>query len=123
MQSWKLTEVLMDMSLQPSRDDYRLSLIAQYLKLTREVMPDFAKRVNPRWPVSEDHCFQRIVLDNICGGVWYDSIKQPAYKYLDITQAENAVELCNRILSGNADLDKLNAKSLGWRKKQLNFPF
>ena len=52
------------------------------------------------WPVSEDHCFQRIVLDNVCGGVWYEHLDRPAYKHLTKDQAQRAVEICRDIADG-----------------------
>ena len=93
------------------------TLIATYIHLTKEVLPSLAKSDRPDWPVSEDHCFQRIVLDTICGGVWYDHLDRPAYKHLTNDQAQRAVELCRDIVEGKADLRELNHKSLIWRGK------
>ena len=45
-----------------------------------------ARSDRTNWPVSEDHCFQRIVLDNVCGGVWYEHLDRPAYKHLTRTK-------------------------------------
>ena len=70
------------------------------------------------WPVREDHCFQRIVLDTICGGAWYDHLDRPAYKHLTKEQAQRAVELCKDIIEGRADLKQLNQQSLIWRGKR-----
>jgi hypothetical protein len=67
--------------------------------------------------VRNDHCFQRIVLDAICGGTWYDHIARPAYKHLTRYQALQAVTLCDAIISGDADLTQLNRQSLTWRGK------
>jgi hypothetical protein len=105
--------------------------IQEYLKLTRETMPLLAKLANSqqetkhtqRWPVTEDHCFQRIVLDNICGGAWYEHIKSPAYQNLSLSQAHAAVQLCKRIIEAKEDLTQLNKRSLSWRKKQYTFEF
>lgn len=91
--------------------------IARYLTLTREVMPRMARQPEIRWPVREDHCFQRIVLDGISGGVWYDHIPRPAYKHLTEDQAREAVSLCEAIIDGSADLAVLNRQSLVWRGK------
>ena len=44
-------------------------IIQVYIHLTKEVLPSLAKKRSLDWPVYEDHCFQRIVLDTICGGV------------------------------------------------------
>jgi len=111
--------------------DNTAALIQEYLTLTREVMPQLAKELNmargiegaPRWPVEHDHCFQRIVLDTICEGAWYDYIKSPAYKHLNATQATAAVQLCRRIINGQEDLKQLNEHSLKWRQKQHTFSF
>ena len=59
-----------------------LTPVEQYLHLTRTVMPALAQTSKRHWPVRNDHCFQRIVLDTICSGVWYDHIARPAYKHL-----------------------------------------
>ena len=92
-------------------------LVSRYIVLTKEVMPHLARTSHKHWPVSNDHCFQRIVLDAVCGGVWYDYLPRPAYKNLTHDQAANAVKLCNDIISGDADLIFLNKQSLQWRGK------
>jgi len=91
--------------------------VSRYMTLTKEVMPDLARTSHRHWPVRNDHCFQRIVLDAVCGGMWYDHIARPAYKHLTRDQALQAVALCDRIISGEADLMQLNRKSLIWRGK------
>ena len=73
-------------------------LVSRYIVLTKEVMPHLARTSHKHWPVSNDHCFQRIVLDAVCGGVWYDYLPRPAYKNLTHNQAANAVKLCNDII-------------------------
>lgn len=93
------------------------AIIARYLHLTRVVMPAIAQEKSRHWPVRNDHCFQRIVLDTICAGVWYDFIKRPAYKNISREQAKSAVLLCEDIIEGRADLVALNQKSLAWRGK------
>ena len=97
-------------------------LASRYILLTKEVMPHLARTSHRHWPVSIDHCFQRIVLDAVCGGVWYDFMLRPAYKNLTRDQAANAVKLCNDIISGEADLIVLNKQSLQWRGKTSAAP-
>ena len=92
-------------------------LVFRYIVLTKEVMPHLSRTSHKHWPVSNDHCFQRIILDAVCGGVWYDYLPRPAYKNLTHDQAANAVKLCNDIISGDADLIVLNKQSLQWRGK------
>ena len=94
------------------------TLIATYMHLTKEVLPSMARSDRTNWPVSEDHCFQRIVLDNVCGGVWYEHLDRPAYKHLTKDQAQRAVELCQGIIEGREDLCQMNQQSLIWRGKQ-----
>lgn len=50
--------------------------VARYLTLTRDTLPGLAR--DRGWPVVNDHCCQRIILDHISGGVWYDHIARPA---------------------------------------------
>lgn len=95
-------------------------LIVAYMRLTKEVLPLLASGDKRNWPVREDHCFQRIVLDTICGGVWHEHLDRPAYKHLTNGQAQLAVELCQAIAEGRADLKQLNQQSLIWRGKWRN---
>ncbi|AGI69877.1 hypothetical protein OAN307_c45200 [Octadecabacter antarcticus 307] len=91
--------------------------VARYVHMTRTVMPKLALGEKRHWPVQNDHCFQRIVLDTVCEGVWYDHITRPAYKHLSQTQALAAVHLCEQIIADQVDLTVLNQKSLAWRGK------
>lgn len=94
--------------------------IAQYLHLTKTIMPKLARDGQRKWPVVNDHCFQRIVLDTVCGGVWYDSIARPAYKNMTQAQARHAVMICENIIIGTVCLNKLNQQSLRYRGKVLS---
>ena len=89
--------------------------VERYLDLTRRVMPALAREGQRNWPVVNDHCFQRIVLDTICGGVWHEHIERPAYRHLTEGQAARAVLLCEAIIDGVEDLSELNRASLRWR--------
>ena len=93
-------------------------LVDAYVHLTKEILPSLARTPGRDWPVREDHCFQRIVLDTICGGVWYQHLNRPAYKNLTLDQAKRAVDLCLEIAEGRADLRQLNTQSLIWRGKR-----
>ncbi|MCF6443630.1 hypothetical protein [Nereida sp. MMG025] len=92
-------------------------LVDRYRRLSGEVLPRLARTKARHWPICEDHCFQRVVLDHVCGGRWYDHIKRPAYKHLSTPQAARAVALCEQIIDGTADLWALNRQSLIWRGK------
>ena len=93
------------------------TLIATYMHLTKEVLPSLARNDQTDWPVSEDHCFQRIVLDDVCGGVWYEHLDRPACKHMTNDQARRAVILCQDIAERRANLQELNQQSLFWRGK------
>lgn len=107
----------------------KTALINEYLRLTREVMPTIAatqkaSATKLNWPVHFDHCFQRIVLDNVCQGAWYDYLPSPAYLHLTTQQANDAVGLCVDIIANRVDIHVLNQRSLGWRKNiQQAFSF
>ena len=92
-------------------------LVSSYLNLTKNVLPSLAKDGSRTWPVIEYHCFQRIVLDTICGGVWYEFIDRPAYKNLTMEQVVAAVQLCEAIIDGRSNIQELNQQSLIWRGK------
>ena len=95
----------------------KTAAINRYRHLTGTMMPELARSGKMEWPVRNDHCFQRIVLDAICDGVWYDHIARPAYKHLTDVQALRAVQLCEDIISGRVNFGDLNRKSLTWRGK------
>ena len=94
----------------------RAALEADWLTLTRDALPALARTRD--WPVSADHCFQRILLDHAVGGCWYDHVAgRPAYRHLDDDRLAAAVDLGRRVAAGEADLHALNRQSLAWRGK------
>ena len=96
-------------------DQRREDLEKQWLRLTRQSLPSAAS--NRSWPISADHCFQRVLLDNACGGVWYDAIDgRPAYRHASEQQLRKAISLARAVLTGTLDLETLNRKSLCWRR-------
>ncbi|MEM8536885.1 MAG: hypothetical protein AAGF56_03390 [Pseudomonadota bacterium] len=101
-----------DLPLTQNRD------VDRYLTLTKKVMPAIACRSDVNWPVSADHCFQRIVLDALFKDVWYRHLGKPAYRHLTPAQAARAVALCEDIIAGRVDLHALNAASLQYRGKE-----
>ncbi len=99
-----------------SKTEDRQALEATWFELTRETMPDLA--VERGWSVRFDHCFQRILLDNACGGPWRDHIAPPAYKNAPLATLRRAIELGNEAIEGESDLAELNRRSLVWRRKR-----
>jgi hypothetical protein len=95
----------------------REQLEADWLRLTRETLPALAAERG--WPVRHDHCFQRILLDNAVGGVWYDHIPaRPAYRHADANTLSRALALGLACVAGTQNLAELNARSLGWRRSR-----
>ena len=100
-----------------ARSRERIALEACWFALTREALPAAAGERN--WPVRFDHCFQRILLDNACGGRWTDRIARPAYAHAPDTILRAAITLGEAVLADEADLWDLDARSLGWRGKPV----
>jgi hypothetical protein len=87
-----------------------------WLNLTRKNLPEVA--LQRGWPIRQDHCFQRIILDNVCAGPWTAKIaRKPAYRHAPDAMLEAAVNLATDVLDGKADLSAMNLKSLAWRHK------
>lgn len=72
------------------------------------------------WPVSLDHCFARIILDNAIGKTvpWPNVLKSPAYKHMTMNQLRDAISCGNDILDGTSNLVDMDEKSLVLRNKQ-----
>lgn len=98
----------------------RITLLRdRYLELTNQVLPQQARQ--RKFPVRLNHCFQRIVLDNLFGRCWYEVLKrdkEPAYKQLSEAQLERAIAIAEAIIAQPDDyLQQLNQNSLRWRGK------
>lgn len=91
----------------------------QYIWLTTIVLPQLATQRN--FPVNQDHCFQRIILDNLLGCCWYDVLDRnqgPAYRQLSEGQLREAIALAHSVVQLSDDyLHQLNHSSLAWRGK------
>ncbi|HEY9768566.1 MAG TPA: hypothetical protein V6C71_08670 [Coleofasciculaceae cyanobacterium] len=64
----------------------------KYLKLVNEELPARAKQ--REFPVHFNHCFARIILDNLFNRCWYEVIdrqQSAAYKQLSVEQLERGV--------------------------------
>ena len=97
----------------------RAALLARYRELVLAELPRRARELG--WPVREDHCFGRIVLDGAVGGCWYDVLdrrRSPAFAQLDDAQLARAVKLAERMVAeGEPLVRELDARSLAWRGK------
>lgn len=99
----------------PVKNAARAALEQRWLALTNQELPAAAR---PDWPVRLNHCFQRILLDDATGGVWYDAIpRRPAYAHASDAALRQAVATGEAVLAGQADLHAHNRQSLIWRGK------
>jgi hypothetical protein len=89
-----------------------------YTEKVNSKLPEEAKKQG-NWPVDEDHCFGRIVLDNLFEDVWYRHIEErPAYMNLSRQELKEAVGIADRMLSkGREEVEVLNQKSLSYREE------
>lgn len=87
-------------------------------KVTRE-LPERA-RSRDGWPIRRDHCFGRVVLDNLFGGAWYDHVDgRPAYEHLSEEELREAIAIADEMLDeGRPAVERLNDRSLRWRRDQ-----
>ena len=91
----------------------------QYLDWTNVLLPAIA--VKRGFPVVKNHCFQRIALDNLFGGCWYDFLSKgtiPAYRQLSLEQLQAAIIIAQSLESSPIEhIQEMNAKSLQWRSE------
>lgn len=104
---------------QESSMEQLTALRDRYLQLTNHILPQLAQQRS--FPVKANHCFQRILLDNLFGQCWYQVLhrgKEPAYKQLTATQLQQAIALAEAIMTQpDAYIQQLNHNSLRWRGK------
>ncbi|KAL8714917.1 MAG: hypothetical protein Q9220_001430 [cf. Caloplaca sp. 1 TL-2023] len=76
--------------------------------------------VQKSWPVHVDHCFGRIILDNVIGqdSPWTSKLQSPAVKHMTSEQLRQCIALGSEIADGSKDLVVLDAKSLELRGKK-----
>jgi hypothetical protein len=99
--------------------DNLFELRADYKRKVNEELPEKAQS-SDGWPIHLDHCFGRVVLDNLFEDEWYSHIDgRPAYENLTQDELKQAIEIADKMLSeGKPAVEELNEKSLRWRGKQ-----
>jgi hypothetical protein len=92
------------------------ALRAEYDRKVNEELPARA-RGSGDWPIRHDHCFARVVLDNLFGDEWYSHVDgRPAYRHLSRGELQAAIDIADRMLKeGRPAVTELNRNSLGWR--------
>ncbi len=99
------------------------ALQAEWKSLYSETLPKLAKSrdsAQQKWPVTLDHCFARIILDNVIGDgkqQWDKLLAKPAVRNMDEQQLQAAIALGLKIIAGEADLCRLDETSLQCRGK------
>lgn len=88
----------------------------RYRTLVDDRLPEAAARAGT-WPIAEDHCFARVVLDNVFEDEWYDHVDgRPAHAHLSADELAAAIDLAEELLDRGAPLvAELNDRSLRWR--------
>ena len=95
----------------------------EWKTLYSKTLPQLAKARDPaqrKWPVSLDHCFARIILDNTIGQgtqQWDQVIQKPAVRNMTESQLQDAIDLGTKIQKGEMDLQELDQISLMCRGK------
>lgn len=98
-------------------------LRSEWTRLYSETLPTLARakdQAQSKWPVTLDHCFARIILDNTVGRgcqQWDKVIKRPAVRNMTQEQLRDAISLGAEIQTGRVDLCQLDEKSLQCRGK------
>ena len=94
-------------------------LRAKYLQLIDRELPAQAKQ--RQFPVRFNHCFARIILDNLFQRCWYEAIDRQqgaAYKQLSVEQLYQAIDIAEAIIDRpDSYVQQLNQNSLRWRGK------
>jgi hypothetical protein len=87
----------------------------EYRTLVHERLP--AADQADDWPICQDHCFARVILDTVFEGVWYNHIDgRPAYAHLSADDFDAAISIGERMLqSGTPLVTELHQQSLRWR--------
>ncbi|KAJ9611728.1 hypothetical protein H2200_004912 [Cladophialophora chaetospira] len=99
------------------------ALREEWKTLYSQTLPKLAKArdpAQPRWPITLDHCFARIILDNVVGDgkqQWDKVTPKPAVRSMDEKQLNDAIALGLKIIGGEVDLCQLDEISLRCRGK------
>jgi len=88
----------------------------EYDRTVNERLPESAQD-SEGWPIHLDHCFGRVVLDNLFEDEWYSHVDgRPAYENLSPEELREAIGIADRMLAGGQPVvEELNENSLRWR--------
>ena len=98
-------------------DDVELEeLRREYLHYINVVLPSISSN-NKQYPVYLNHCWARIILDNICDDKWSNVLDRPAYKALNKYMLKRAINTAKNMVNSIDLAIYLNKRSLGFRSK------
>jgi hypothetical protein len=92
-------------------------LRSEYDEKVHNRLPELAQSEDG-WPIHLNHCFGRVVLDNLFEDEWYDHVDgRPAYTHLSAEELTDAIDIADQMLTGGAQVaTELNERSLRWRE-------
>ena len=105
----------------PASDRDATDPTAVYLRLMRVDLPAAARAAADAgrpWPIRLDHCFMRVVLDDLFGRPWREALtgRGPAYRQLSAEQLRRAIATGESMIAGGANrVRTLNDASLNRR--------
>ncbi len=70
------------------------------------------------WPITENHCFARILLDNALSRPWREAVRPPAWRHTPLETLQRAIDLGQDLLRNPQEIDRLNARSLHLRRQR-----
>ena len=110
--------LLVCMGQETLRGDDLSQLRDTYRRKVHQELPERAQN-SDNWPIHLDHCFGRVVLDNLFEDEWYDHVDgRPAYEHLSTQELGAAIDIADRMLAeGRPAVERLNENSLRWRGK------
>jgi len=85
----------------------------EYLLYVNIILP----KLDSDYPVRENHCWARIILDHVCGCAWRDVVEAPAYLNLSQIQLRKAIDTAKAIIGDPRYAHQLNQQSLRYRGK------
>lgn len=88
----------------------------RYHCLVHERLPA-AAQAGEQWPIHDDHCFPRVVLNTLFEDEWSDHVEgRPAHEHLSPAALEATIDIAERMLAaGRPLIQEHNDDSLRWR--------
>ena len=93
----------------------------EFLHQVNTVLPELARRTG-KYPVIYNHCWSRILYDNLFNTCWYnklDTTQGAAYKQLTEDQLRTLLTWCDEIKKSPKLADLMNSNSLRWRQEYV----